>query len=153
LQFLTVPDRSTGAYHYYIVDQIEEQLFQHLKELWERQIPVVSGSAVIRKGCPIISIDYGIPYLTSAIPLDEVFESGDRLGDKLTVGDIIVVVLTDHAQDKVVTYSKKKVRLEVPIEDILVFSLRYTEEMSEIYSFFRIVQPPDPSLTEAKKKV
>jgi hypothetical protein len=153
LQFLTGLDEFTGTYHKYLIVPLEREQFQNVKESCEKGIPVTSGSAVIRKGHPFISIDFGASLYATAIPLDDVFGSGERLGDKLIVGDILTIVLTDQPQDKVIISSKHRFHLNVPMEDILVLPLRYTEEMNEIYSFFKTFQHPDSSLTEARKKV
>ena len=138
-------DEFAGTRHKYIVSSMEKEQFQRLKELWEKQIPVISGSVMIRRGHPIISIDFGVDFFRSAIPLDDLFESGERLGDKLVAGDILIIVLTDQPEDEVIASSKSRLHLNVPLEDILVFGLRYTEEMSEIYTFFRRVHRPDSS--------
>ena len=134
-------DEFTGIEHDYLILSLTKKQFEDMRELCEKQIPSISCSAVIRKGHPFIVVDYGFGgFLKSTIRLDEVFYSGEKLGDKLKVGDVITVILTAHPQDKVITLSKKKVSFNVPLEEILAFSFKYSEEMDEIYTFYELVQ-------------
>ena len=68
---------------------LEKNKFEDFKKLCEEHVPNVTCSAMIRKGHPFITIDYGFGgFSKSAIPLDEVFYSGEELGEKLEVGNV-----------------------------------------------------------------
>lgn len=139
MQFFYMEDELTGVEHNYLILPLEEKQFQRMRELCKEHIPSISCSAVIRKGHPYIAIDFGL-YFRSSIPLDEVFYSGERLGDKLKVGDVLTVILTDRPQDQVITLTRNKMSFNVSLEELLVFSFKYTEEMHEIYTFYQLIQ-------------
>ncbi len=143
-------DEITGTEHNYLILSLEKKQFERIRELCEEYIPSISCSAVIRKGHPFIAVDYGFwGSFKYAIPLDEVFYSGEKLGDKLKVGDVLTVILTAHPQDRVITLSKKKVSFNVPLEEILAFSFEYTKEMDEIYTFYKLIQRLQSTRTKA----
>jgi len=141
MQFFYILDEFTGIEHNCLILSLKKKQFEHMRELCEKHIPSISCSAVIRRGHPFIVVDYGFGgFLKSTVPLDEVFYSGEKLGDKLKVGDVLTVILTAHPQDEVITLSKKKASFNVPLEEILAFSFKYTEEMDEIYTFYNLTQ-------------
>jgi len=134
-------DQFTGIEHNYLILPLSGKQFADMKEMCEKHIPSITCSAVIRKGHPYIVVDYGFGgYLKSTIPLDEVFYSGEKLGDKLKAGDALTVILTDKPQDEVVTISKKKAVFNVALEDLVAFSFIYTPEMEEIYALYSLYQ-------------
>ena len=157
MMFWSSLDDRTGVCHKYAVLKMEKERFLRLKKLFETEIPDVSSSATIRKGCPSISVSISLGTLEGgfrlAIPLNWSFESGGELGDKLAAGDILVVILTDQSSDRVISSSKDGLSLNVPVEDVCVFSLRYTEEMSEIYSFSTTLGSYNSGSTGAKRKI
>ena len=138
MQFIYILDDINKLMHEYLVCPIEKDEFKHLKEVFEESIPSISFSAVIRKGHPQLLVDYGS--FRSAIPLDEVFGSGEMLGDKLEDGDILTIILSDLPQDEVFVSTGDTMTLNVPLEDLIAYSFVYTEEMQEIYSFYKFVQ-------------
>lgn len=139
MQFFYMLDEFTGIEHNYLILPLEKKQFERMRELCEEHIPSISCSAVIRKGHPHIAVDFGL-YFKSSIPLDEVFSSGEKLGDKLKVGDLLTVILTDRPQEQVITLTKNKASFNVPLEELLAFSFKYTEEMDEIYTLYKIIQ-------------
>lgn len=141
MQFAHIIDEFTGIQHNYLILPLEKEQFESTKKLFEKYIPAISCSAVLRNGHPYIIIDYGFGgHFKSTIPLDETFYSGENLGDKFDIGEVVTIILTDRPQDKVITLSKKGVSFEVPLEELIAFSLTYTEEMAEIYTFYKLVQ-------------
>lgn len=146
-------DQFTGIEHTYLILPLTEKQFADMKKISDEHIPLVTCSAMIRKGHPYIVFDYGLVGVKSTLPLDEVFESGERFGDKLKVGDVWTVILTAKPQDEVYTLSKKKVDFKVSLDEIIAFSFRYTEEMSELYTFFQFYQRAKiPEKPHSKKK-
>jgi len=143
MQFFSWVDELTGVEHKYLILQMEKEKFDDMRKLCTEHIPFVSCSAVFRKEHPFVVIDYGSNFggfLKTAIPLDEVFLSGEALGEKLEVGDVLTVILTAHPQDKVITISKKKISFNVSPEEVIACSFRYTEEMDAIHTFYKLLQ-------------
>jgi hypothetical protein len=141
MQFFYMTDQFTGIEHTYLILPLTEKQFESMKKVSDEIIPLVTCSAMIRKGHPCIVFDYGIMGdVKSTLPLDEVFESGERLGDKFKVVDVLTVILTAKPQDKVITSSKEKVTFNVSLDEIIAFSFSYTLEMEEIYAFYNLFQ-------------
>ena len=117
-------------------------MFKDMKELFEEILPSPRCSAVVRRGHPFVVIDFGFGGFSKlAIPLDRVFESGQSLSEKLDVGEMLTVVLTTETEKRdVLSFSKKGLSLNVPIEDIIAFTFEYTEEMDELYRFYWYLQ-------------
>lgn len=111
-----------------------------MKKLIDEHVASVSCSAMIRKGHPYVIVDYGLMGFKSTFRLDEVFVSGERLGDKLKVGDVLTVILTAKPQDEVYTISRKKATFNASLDEIIAFSFSYTPEMEEIYAFYNLYQ-------------
>jgi hypothetical protein len=88
-----------------------------------------------------VVVDFGAggSYKT-AIALDEESEDGDKVGDKLAVGDVLTVILT--SKSKAVKVSKDKVYLNAPLKEVLAFSFLYTEDIAENYSLFKMYRQP-----------
>ena len=55
------------------------------------------------------------------------------------MGDVLTVILT--SKSKAVNISKEKVYMNVPLEEVLVFSFLYTADMAENYAFYQDVSP------------
>lgn len=150
MQFYYITDESTGIEHNYLIIPTKEEDMERLRE----HIPTVTCSAIMRNGKPCLIIDFDISKV--AIPLDETFLSGQKLGDKLKVGELLTMILTSCPQDKVYSISKKKVTFNVPLKQIIAFTFRYSEEMGEIYTFYqlhkRIKAPESHSQRETKER-
>ena len=125
-------DDETKSWHNYLVLPLSKDEFAALQSRFESQVPKLSCWVTIRKGRPFIVFEYG-----GAICLSEAFGSGETLGDKLAVGDIVTVVLTDKPQDQLFVFSEGKVNLNFNIEDVLVHPFTYTKEMESIYEFYK----------------
>jgi len=104
-------------------------------------MPSISTSSLVQRGHPYIIVDFGHggSYKT-AIALDDVSEDGHKIGDELTVGDILTVILT--ADKKAVKVSKDKVYMNVPLEDVLAFSFLVSADIGENYSLFKMYRQP-----------
>ena len=75
----------------------------------------------------------------------------DHAGDKLEAGDVLTVILTDRAQDDVITVTKKGAVLKVPLEELIAFSFTVTEEMKEIYIFYELTKRMKKGSSRRKK--
>jgi len=141
MQFFTLIDEFTGIEHIFLISELEKNDFEKVKEYCEEHIPHFSCSAVFRKGRPYITVDYGFGgCFKYAIPLDDLYFSGERLGDKLEVGDVITIILSNYPQEEVMKLTKKGFSLLVPLEDLIAYSFIYTEEMNQIYEFYKLAQ-------------
>lgn len=150
MYFFSLMDEHAGFEKTFLVLCSKEDKFKHLRKLYEEHIPSVYCSAVIRKGHPFITVDFLVGgFFKLALPLDEVFESGETLGDKLKVGDVLTVILTNHSQDELITISKKKPSFNLPLKEVLAFSFRYAEEMAEIYASYKLLQRVQSTKTKA----
>ena len=137
-EFIHFQNEVTKTEHNYLVIYLEKSMFEDMKELFELQNPSLSCSAVIRKGRPFVVMDFALAWFKFTIPLDRVFESGQSLGEKLDVGEMLTVILTVNTEKRnVLTLSKKGLSLNVPIDDIIVFTFEYTKEMNELYHFYK----------------
>ena len=137
-QFIHFQNEVTKTEHNYLVIYLKKSMFEDMKELFELQNPLLSCSAVIREGRPFVVMDFALAGFKFAIPLNRVFESGQSLGEKLQVGEMLTVVLTANIEKRnVLTLSKKGLSLNVPIEEIIAFTFEYTEDMDELYRFYK----------------
>lgn len=100
-------DDETKTWHNYLVLPLSKDEFVTLQSRFETQVPKLSCWATIRKGRPFIVFEYG-----GTICLSEPFGSGETLGDKLAVGDIVTVVLTDKPQDQLFVFFRRQSELK-----------------------------------------
>jgi len=141
MQFLPLIDELNGIKHIFLISQLNKTEFEKVKEYCEKYIPTFYFSAVFRKGHPYITVDYGAGgFFKWAIPLDDLYYSGERLGDKLHVGDVLTMILSEHPQDNVLVMTKSGLSLLVPLKDLIAYSFTYTEEMNQIYAFYKLAQ-------------
>ena len=143
MQIFSIEDRM-GRKHHYLVLPIHASEFERMKTLFGEHIPLVSYSGMIRKGHPIIAIeldigDYG--GFRYVIPLDEVFYSGEMLGAKLKVGDLLTIIFTSVPQDKAMKETKNgKVVINIPKEEMIATTIRYSEEIDQLYGFYILLE-------------
>jgi fructoselysine-6-P-deglycase FrlB-like protein len=58
------------------------------------------------------------------------------LSEKLNVGDIVTVILTDKAQDQLFVFNDNNLTLNFSLEEVVVYPFTYTKEMEQIYEFY-----------------
>lgn len=132
MQFFHMREDDSKNWHNYLVIQTSKDEFQGLKTRFETQTPKLAYSALIRGGHPYIVFEYG-----AAVCLSEAFGSGDTLGDKLSVGDIVTVILTDKPQDQLFAHSEGGLKLNFNLEDVIAYPFTYTKEMEQIYEVYK----------------
>jgi hypothetical protein len=131
MQFFHMRDDESKNWRNYLVIQLGKEEFDALKTRFDSQVPRFSCWAIIRKGNPYIVFEYG-----GTICLSESFGSGETLGDKLTVGDVVTVILTDKPQDQLFVFANNTLDLKFSLEEVIAYPLTYTEEMEQIYDFY-----------------
>jgi hypothetical protein len=140
MQFLTVTDNS-NVKHKILVISLSDKEMNELVGQCEKCIPSISISALIQNGHPYVIVDFGAGgSWKTVIPLDQASEDGHKIGDELTVGDVLTVVLT--AKSQAVKISKDKVYMNVPLENVLAFSFLYTADIAENYALFKMYKQP-----------
>jgi len=86
-------------------------------------------------GHPYVIVDFGgADAWKTAIALDEVSQDGHKIGDELALGDVLTVILT--SKSIAANISKNKVFMDVPLEEVLVFSFLYTADMAQNYTIY-----------------
>lgn len=87
-------------------------------------------------GHPYVIVDFSGGTWKTAIALDTESEDGHKVGDELSVGDVLNVILTSdlHA----IEVSQNKVYIKIPLENILAFSFLYTADIAENYTLFNM---------------
>ena len=141
MQIFSIED-VMGRQHHYLILPISASEFERMKTLFDEHIPSISYSGMIRKGHPIIMINWdGLHGFRHAIPLDEVFYSGEMLGKKLEVGDLLTIIWTSVPQDEAVKLIKKDRRLvfNIPMEKMIATTIKYSEEIEELFHFYTYV--------------
>ncbi len=122
-------DDETKNWHNYLIIPMGQEEFRALKTRFETQAPKLGCGVVLRRGSPQIVFDYG-----GVISLSEEFGSGETLGDKLSAGDIVTVILTDKQQPFMP--SEMGLKLDFNIEEVIVYPFTYTKEMEQTYQFY-----------------
>jgi hypothetical protein len=140
MQFLTVTDES-NIKHKVLVVPLSDTEMKELSSQCKECMPSISTSSLVQMGHPYIIVDFGHggSYKT-AIALDDVSEDGHKIGDELTVGDILTVILT--ADKKAVKVSQDKVYMNVPLEEVLAFSFLVSADIAENYALFKMYRQP-----------
>lgn len=114
-----------------LVMQVSKEEYSSLKTKFDSEVPKLACWAVIRNGNPYIVFEYG-----GSIRLSEEFGSGETLGDKLGVGDIVTVILTDKPQDQLFVLSEGSLKINFNLEDVIAYPFTYTKEMEQAYEFY-----------------
>lgn len=71
-----------------------------------------------------------------AVDLSEEFGSGETLGDKLQVGDIVIVILTDQPQSQPFSQTEGEVKLNFKLKYVVAYPFTDTKEMENLYEFY-----------------
>ena len=155
MQIFSIED-VMGRQHHYLILPIRASEFERMKTFFDEHIPLVSYIGMMRKGHPIIAVDW--ESFRFAIPLDEVFYSGEMLGEKLEVGDLLTIIWTSIPQDKAVKFIEKDRRLvfNIPMEKMIATTIKYSEEIDELYRFYillKVGQPRPLSIRDSMKIV
>ncbi len=124
-------DDESKNWHNYLVVQLGKEEFRALKTRFETQVPKLDCWAMIRDGGPYIVFDYG-----GVISLGEAFGSGQTLGEKLQVGDVVTVILTDKPQDQLFILENRVLKLNFALSEVIVYPFTYTKEMEQTYEFY-----------------
>ena len=136
MQFFTVMDASEIK-HKVLVITLSETEMNEISGQCAKCMPSISISSVVQLGHPYVIIDFGgVDAWKTAIALDEQSQDGHKIGDELAIGDPLTVILT--SKSKAVNVTKKEVLINVPLKDILAFSLLYTADMAENYALFNM---------------
>ncbi len=135
--FSTFIDKS-NVKHNYLVIPLSDKEFSELVGLCEKCIPSISVSALIHRGHPYVVANFDGGAWKTAWSLDETARDREKLGDKLSVGDVITVILTAKPQDKVIKVLKEKVDFIAPLEEVLAFSFTYNKEIKELFDLHSI---------------
>lgn len=131
MQFFHMRDDETKSWHNYLVVQLGTAEFDAIQTRFDSQVPKLSCWAMIKKGQPYVVFEYG-----GSICLSEAFGSGETLGDKLVVGDVITVVLTDKPQEQLFVFSEGNLSLNFSLDEVIVHPFTYNKEMEVTYDFY-----------------
>lgn len=129
MQFFQTRDNDSKVWHNYLVIQVSKQGYLSLKATIT-QSPATCWP-LIQNGKPTLVFGYG-----ATINLSEEFGSGETLGDKLHVGDIVTVILTDKPQEGLLTQKDTGLTINVALEEVTVYLFTYTQEMAQLYQFY-----------------
>ncbi len=124
-------DDESKNWHNYLIIQLQKEEYSALKAKFDAQAPRLGCWAVIRSGKPYVAFEYG-----GAICLSEAFGSGQTLGEKLSVGDVVTVILTDKPQEQLFLLKEGSLTLNFALEEVIVYAFTYTKEMEQIYEFY-----------------
>ncbi len=124
-------DAETKSWHNYLIVQLPKPDFDNLKTRFEMQVPKLACSPIMRKGHPTLVFEYG-----GTVDLSEEFGSGETLGDKLQVGDVVTVILTDQPQNQIFSQTQEGPKLNLNLTDIVAYPFTYTKEMENLYEVY-----------------
>jgi hypothetical protein len=136
MQFITVADEN-NVKHKVLLVPLSDTEMKEVSGQCAKCMPSIAISSLIQLGHPYVIVDFGGgDAWKTAIALDEVSEDGHKIGDELAMGDVLTVILT--SKSKAAEISKEKVYMNVPLEDVLVFSFLYTADMAQNYALYKI---------------
>ena len=140
MKFFTLIDESQVK-HKILVVTLSEKEMGMVSGQCAKCIPSIATSSLIQLGHPYLIVDFGGPdAFKTAIQLDAVSEDGHKIGSELALGDVLTVILT--SKPDAVTKSKDKVYMNVPLTDVLAFSILYTADMAANYQFYTMYKHP-----------
>ncbi|XHH10406.1 MAG: hypothetical protein ACFCUE_07195 [Candidatus Bathyarchaeia archaeon] len=139
MKFFTVTDQSSTE-HKILVINITESEYNDLVGQCEKCMPTLFFSSLIRAGHPYVVVDFGPGGWKTAIALDEESEDGHRIGDELGMGEVLTVILT--SKPNAVKISKDKAYMNVPIEQVIIFSFLYTADIAQNYAVYNMYKQP-----------
>jgi hypothetical protein len=135
MQFFTIADESSVKHKVLLVPLSDTEM-KEVSGQCAKCMPSISISSLIQLGHPYVIVDFGGDAWKTAIALDEESADGHRIGDELAMGDVLTVFLTSKSQAAKI--SKEKVYINVPLEEVLVFSFLFTADMAQNYELFKI---------------
>ncbi|NLF87215.1 hypothetical protein GX563_00160 [Candidatus Bathyarchaeota archaeon] len=139
MRFFTVTDQDSVKHKILVIPLNQTELSDVVGQC-EKCMPTITVSSLIQMGHAYVIVDFGATAWKTAIPLDEQSEDGHPVGDELTIGDVLTVFLV--SDNNAMQVSGEKVYLNVPLRDVIAFSVLYTAEMAENYAVYKMVQQP-----------
>jgi hypothetical protein len=131
MQFFHMRDDESKNWHNYLIIQVTKEEYSAIHTRFGSQTPKLNYGTIIRDGYPYVIFEYG-----AMINLGEAFGSGQTLGEKLQVGDIVTVILTDKPQDQLFILENNSLKLNFALSEVIVYPFTYTKEMEQIYEFY-----------------
>ena len=139
MQFLTLTDDSRTKHKVLLVPLSDTEM-EEVAGKCAKCMPSISISSLVQLGHPYVIVDFsGGTAWKTAIALDEQSQDGHMIGDELALGDVLTVILT--SKDNAMKISNEKVYMNVPLEDVLVFSFLYTADIAQNYAVYKMVRP------------
>ena len=136
MQFFTLKDESNIKRKILLLPLSDTEM-NEVSGQCAKCMPSIAISSLIQLGHPYVIVDFGgADAWKTAIALDEISEDGHKIGDELSMGDVLTVILT--SKSKAVNISEEKVYMKVPLEDVLVFSFLYTADMAQNYAVYKM---------------
>ena len=139
MQFFTVIDKES-INHKILVIPLSQTEFNKVVGQCEKCMPSIATSSLIQMGHPYIIVDFGEASWKTAVPLDEESEDGHKVGDELSIGDVLTIFLTPDKD--AMKSSNQKVYMNIPLQSVLAFSILYTAEMAESYAVYKMIEHP-----------
>jgi hypothetical protein len=148
MQFFHMRDDETKTWHNYLVIEVPTHEYNHLKA---KVTQSVACWPVIQNGRITLVFGFG-----ATINLNEVFGSGETLGEKIHSGDIVTVILTDKPQEQLFSMKDGILNLNFNLSDVVAFPFTYSKEMEEAYEVYisltRIKDANSPVVLKNKTK-
>ncbi len=136
MQFFAIVDEHSVKHKVLLVTLSDTEM-KEVSGQCAKCMPSISISSLVQLGHPYVIVDFGGgDAWKTALALDEISGDGHRIGDELAMGDVLTVILT--SKSKAAKISKERVYMNLPLEDVLVFSFLYTAEIAENYAFYKI---------------
>ena len=130
MKFFTLLDESSTKRKILVVPLSETEM-NAVTGQCAKCMPSITVSSLVQSGHPYAIADFGgADSWKTAIPLDEASEDGHKIGSELTLGDVLTVILTSKPQEIKIT--KDKVYMNIPLEEVLIFSFLYREPLGAI---------------------
>ncbi len=131
MQFFHMRDDESKTWHNYLIIQVTKEEYGAIHNRFSSQTPRLTYGTIIRNGNPYVIFEYG-----GMINLSEAFGSGETLGEKLQVGDIVTVILTDKPQEQLFVLENNGLKLNFALSEVIVYPFTYTKEMERTYEFY-----------------
>jgi len=136
MQFFTIADESK-INHKILVIPLSDTEMNEVSGQCAKCMPSISISALLQLGHPYVIVDFGGgDAWKTAIALDEQSQDGHKIGDELSLGDVLTVILT--TKSKAANITVEKVYMNLALEEVLVFSFLYTADMTANYAFYKM---------------
>ncbi len=139
MRFFTVTDQDSVKHKILVIPLNQTELSEVVGQC-DKCMPTITVSSLIQMGHAYVIIDFGATAWKTAIPLEQQSEDGHPVGDELNIGDVLTVFLV--SDNNAMHVSGEKVYLNVPLHDVIAFSVLYTAEMAENYAIYKMIQQP-----------